>query len=182
MGYMKERISLPEYQDLSPEMQAAFDAQVHAHGRMTNMKKTLTHSRVAFRSLMSWYELREEILPFLGERLVNLFAHAISHETDCLICSTFFRRILVESGENPDQLVLSARESLVVAYGRQLVKNPLQVSDDLFKQLQLEFRESELVSITAFAGLMIATNVFNNALRIPLDEYLMPYKKEAHGK
>ena len=41
---------------------------------------------------MTWYPLRDTVQPFLGERLTTLFAHAISSETDCLICSTFFRR------------------------------------------------------------------------------------------
>jgi hypothetical protein len=34
------------------------------------------------------------------------------------------------------------------------------------------------VTITAFGALMVATNVVNNALDIPLDEYLEPYRKE----
>jgi hypothetical protein len=31
----------------------------------------------------------DTVRPFLGERLTYLFAHAVSTETDCLICSTF---------------------------------------------------------------------------------------------
>ena len=31
------------------------------------------------------------------------------------------------------------------------------------------------MALTAFGALMVATNVFNNALRVPLDEYLEPY-------
>ena len=31
--------------------------------------------------------------------------------------------------------------------------------------------------LTAFGGLMIATNVFNNALRVDLDDYLLPFRK-----
>lgn len=37
-----------------------------------------------------------------------LFAHAVPAETDCLICSTFVGRVLVESGEDPDALALSS--------------------------------------------------------------------------
>ena len=51
---------------------------------------------------MTWYDLRDEVEPFLGERATMLFAHAISAETDCLICSTFFRRLLIDAGEDPD--------------------------------------------------------------------------------
>ena len=75
---------------------------VAAHGRATNMKRTLARSPVALRSLMTWYDLRDEVVAFLGERATLLFAHAISTGTDCLICSTFFRRLLIDAGDNPD--------------------------------------------------------------------------------
>ena len=84
------------------------------------MKRTLLHSLPAFDALMEWYPLRDTVQPFLGERLTHLFAHAVSTETDCLICSTFFRRLLIQSGENPDALTLSERDRVVVEYGRQL--------------------------------------------------------------
>ena len=82
------------------------------------MKRTLLHSLPAFHALMEWYPLRDTVQPFLGERLTTLFAHAISAETDCLICSTFFRRILIEAGEDPDELELDEREEAVVEFGR----------------------------------------------------------------
>jgi hypothetical protein len=33
-------------------------------------------------------------------------------------------------------------------------------------------------ALTAFGGLMVATNLFNNALRVDLDDYLQPYRGE----
>ena len=33
-------------------------------------------------------------------------------------------------------------------------------------------------ALTAFGGLMVATNLFNNALKVDLDEYLHPYRRE----
>jgi hypothetical protein len=33
------------------------------------------------------------------------------------------------------------------------------------------------VALTAFGALMVATNVFNNALDVPLDEYLEPFRR-----
>ena len=59
---------------------------------MTNMKWTLAHAPAALDALLEWYPLHDQVVPFLGERRTNLFCHAISTETDCLICSTFFRR------------------------------------------------------------------------------------------
>jgi alkylhydroperoxidase family enzyme len=127
---------------------------------------------------MTWYTLRDTTIPILGERLTTIFAHAISAETDCLICSTFFRRILIEWGEDPEQLVLNPKEQAVVAYARRLGHSPFFVTDEIFAPLRELFNEEEIVTITAFGALMVATNVVNNALEIPLDEYLEPYRRE----
>jgi alkylhydroperoxidase family enzyme len=153
------------------------DRQRAEHGRVTNMKRTLAHSPVALRALMAWYALRDEVVPFLGERVTTLFAHAISTQTDCLICSTFFRRLLIETGEHPEDLHLDDRERSVVEYGQALARDPNSVSDDLFARLAGFLTPAQIVVLTAFGGLMIATNVFNNALRVDLDDYLKPFRK-----
>jgi alkylhydroperoxidase family enzyme len=167
--------------EVNPAARAELDKQRAAHGRVTNMKRTLAHAPVALRALMTWYDVREQVVAFLGERATNLFAHAVSSQTDCLICSTFFRRTLIEAGDNPDRLELDAREQAVVAYGRQLARNANGVDDELFAGLTAHFTPPQLVALTAFGGLMIATNVFNNALRVDLDDYLQPYRKPGQG-
>ena len=37
------------------------------------------------------------------------------------------------------------------------------------------------MALTAFGAMMVATNVFNNALEVELDGYLEPYRKGALG-
>src|SRR6478752_7595035 len=123
------RIPPLDYADASPQARAAHDHHQKHVGRITNMKRTLLRSLPAFDALMTWYPLRDTVQPFLGERLTHLFAHAVSTETDCLICSTFFRRLLIQSGENPDRLVLDEWESAVVAFGRSLAVTPRVVQD-----------------------------------------------------
>jgi alkylhydroperoxidase family enzyme len=161
-----------------PAGRAALEGIVAAHGRVTNMKRTLARSPVALRALMTWYDLRDEVVPFLGERLTHLFAHAISSGTDCLVCSTFFRRLLIDAGEDPEALRLDAWEQTVVEYGRQLAVDPHGVTDALFGRLAARLRPEQIVALTAFGGLMVATNLFNNALHVDLDEYLLRYRKE----
>jgi alkylhydroperoxidase family enzyme len=141
------------------------------------MKRTLAREPVALRALLSWYDVRHVVQPFLGDRLTTLFAHAISSGTDCLVCSTFFRRILVEAGEDPDTLHLDEWERTVVEYGRQLALDPHGVSDALFSRLAARLEADQIVALTAFGGLMVATNLFNNALQVDLDEYLLSYRK-----
>jgi alkylhydroperoxidase family enzyme len=160
-----------------PEARAAAEAHVRNHARMTNMKRTLLHSLPAFNALMEWYPLRDTVQPFLGERLTTLFAHAISAETDCLICSTFFRRMLIQTGENPDRLKLDEREAAVIEFGRALAVSPFKVPEPVYQRLESHFEPAQIVALTAFGALMVATNVVNNALDIELDEYLQPYRK-----
>ena len=52
-----------------------------------------------------------------------------------------------------------------------------RVSDELYARLASQFTSAQIVALTAFGGLMVATNLFNNALRVDLDEYLWAYRK-----
>ena len=171
------RIQQIDYSAAPPAIQRAHDDHAENVGRITNMKRTLLRSLPAFEALMTWYDLRDAAIPVLGERLTTIFAHAVSAETDCLICSTFFRRILIDAGEDPDHLALDARERAVVAYARCLGQSPFTVPAATFEPLRAWFSEDELVLLTSFGALMVATNVVNNALEIPLDAYLEPYRR-----
>ena len=163
----------------APAAREQLDEQLARFGRVTNMKRTLAHSPAALYALMRWYDLRDEVAAFLGDRLTTLFAHAVSAQTDCLICSTFFRRRLTEAGEDPDALRLDDRERAVVEYGRQLARDANAVTDAQYEAVARHLTPPQVVALTAFGGLMIATNVFNNALKVDLDEYLFPFRKGA---
>jgi len=172
------RIHPVEYAEATASVRAAYDGVVHQHGRITNMKRTLLRSEPAFRALMEWYPLRDTVAPFLGERLTDLFAHVISAENDCLICSTFFRRIIIDSGGDPDHFTPDDREATVIEFGRQLSKPSARVDDDLFARLAAMFDEEQIVALTAFGAMMVATNIINNALDVDLDGYLDAYRKD----
>jgi alkylhydroperoxidase family enzyme len=171
------RIAPLDTEAAAPDAREAAEAHVRTHARMTNMKRTLLHSLPAFKALMEWYPLRDTVQPFLGERLTTLYAHAISAETDCLICSTFFRRMLIQTGENPERLKLDERETVVLEFGRALAVSPYKVEDEVYRRLGNYFTPPQIVALTAFGALMVATNVVNNALDVELDEYLQPYRK-----
>lgn len=160
----------------TPERRAAFAAGVKRFGRMTNMKRTLLQSPPAYHALMQWYDLRDACAPFLGERLTNLFSHAISSETDCLICSTFFRRLLIDAGEDVEDLALDEREQAVVEFGRCLARPHSRVPDEAYARAAAFFDDEQMTALTAFGAMMVATNVINNALEVPLDDYLVAYR------
>ncbi len=178
------RIPTIEPEDANAEQRAAHDDGVKRYGRMTNMKRTLLHSLPAYEALMEFYPLAEVVAPFLGARPTNVFLHAISAETDCLVCSTYFRRHLIDAGEDPDDPDLSECEKLLVEFGRSLSTQRSRVSDEVYARLSAEFTAEQIVALTAFGAMMVATNVFNNALDVDLDEYLESYRKPgtpAHG-
>ena len=175
------RVPQISYDSAPPEVREAHDDHIRRHARITNMKRTLLNSLPAFHALMEWYPLRDTVQPFLGPRLTVLFALAISAETDCLICSTFFRRILIDEGEDPDRLALDERERAVVEYGRRLAVSPFRVPDEVYGRVAAHFDDAKMTALTAFGAIMVATNVFNNALEVELDEYLHPYRRVPAG-
>ena len=172
------RIHMIEREEAKGEVLDCYDGQVKEHGRITNMKKTLLNHVPSFKVLMEWYPLKDEVVKIVGEFATYVYAHAISTENNCLICSTFFRRILKDEGRDPDNLVLDETEQLLVDYGRACVNKPTIVSDELFASMKDRFSDKEIVLLTAFAGMMIATNLINSALQVPLDDYLDIYVKK----
>jgi alkylhydroperoxidase family enzyme len=174
-GMTMARIQPVSYEAASDAQKAQFDDQISKHGRITNMKKTLLHALPAFHALMEWYTLRDSVLEFLDEKSVNYFCHAISTQNNCLICSSFIRKIIIDRGENPDELVFSDKEQLLVDFGRCCATDANRIDDEMFSRLKGYFSDEQIVLLTAFAGLMIATNLINNALKVDLDPYLEDY-------
>ena len=163
---------------LSPAQEAARDHQLETYGgRITNMKATLLSHVPSFDTYMQWYVLRDELAPFIGERAVSLFSYAISDENDCLVCSVFFRRILIDSGEDPDNPQVTEAEQLLIDWGRLIASSPGGISDEFYSRLEAAFNPQLRVLLLAFAGQMVATNLFNTAGRVPLDEVLYDYRK-----
>jgi alkylhydroperoxidase family enzyme len=171
---------LPMTTDASrtPEQRTAAERHVELHGgRITNMKATLLSHVPSFTAYMEWYTLRDELVPFIGERAVSLFSYAISDENDCLVCSVFFRRILIDNGEDPDNPQVTEAEQLLIDWGRLIARDPAGIPDEFYARLERAFSPQLRVLLVAFAGQMIATNLVNTVGRVPLDEVLYDYRK-----
>ena len=170
------RVPPLEREQTAGEARATFDRELARFGRLTNMKRTLLRSPPAYHALMEWYPLFDTISGFLGERLAIVFAHTISAESDCLICTTFMRRLLVNLGENPSSLDLHEKGKVLVEFGRAIVRPGNRVSEDVYQKLAALFNPEQIVALTAFASVMAATNMINNILQVELDEYLYEYR------
>jgi hypothetical protein len=160
------------YEEADPDAKIEYERQYRISGTVTNTAKTLLHHLPSYRVYEEWQGLRKGLLQFISHRAFVLFAYAISLESDCLLNATSFRKALTDRGENPDELYLDDEEQALEQYGRQLASNPNGVSDALFAHLGQYYTDTQIVALTAFAGQMIAVNVFNSALRIELDQYL----------
>ena len=171
-------LPITSYDDLDDEAKEAADHQVATYGgRITNMKATLLGHVPSFKAYMEWYVLKEELAPYIGERAVSLFSYAISDANDCLVCSVFFRRILIESGDDPDNPQVTETEQLLLEWGRLIATDPNGIPAEFRERLEKAFSPKLRVILVAFAGLMVATNLFNSVGRVPLDEVLYDFRK-----
>ena len=169
-------INMTEYENASLEVRKEYEDQIKKHGRITNMKRTLLNDPPSFKAYMEWYTLRDKLVPVIGERAISLFSFAISSGNHCLICSLFFRKILVDSGEDPDNPKLSEDERLLMDLGKGIAIDPHNIDPIIYEKLEKRFSDQERTLIIAFAGIMSATNLFNTVAKVDLDEVLYAYK------
>jgi len=163
--------------EISPSVKVAFERHVQEYGgRITNMKATLGRSLPAFEAYMQWYPLFTEVEKILGKRMASLYAHSISCAADCPLCSTFFRKIIIDSGETPEKAELTEAQKNILDFGSGIAKQKGNIANDLYNAVATKYNETEMVILTAFAGIMIATNVFNNVIETEIDEYLSAYR------
>jgi alkylhydroperoxidase family enzyme len=154
-----------------------YDAQIAAHGRVTNMKRTLLHNTKAFDVYMEWYPLADLVGEFVGRRALALYSYAISEGNRCLVCGTFFRKILIDSGDDPDRPDLSEAEQLLMELGFSISEDPHNIDPDIYARLKERYTTEQIVLLFAFAGIMAATNLFNTVAKVDLDSVLYAYRK-----
>lgn len=171
-------IPMTEYDSADEAVRREYDDQIAKHGRITNMKRTLLHDVQSFKTYMDWYTLYDELRPTFGDRALQIFSYAISTGNDCLICGLFFRKILVDAGEDPENLQLDETEQLLLDFGVQITKHPHAIDPAIYEKLRAKYSDAVLVQLIAFAGIMYATNLFNTVAKVPLDEVLYSYRKE----
>ncbi|MCR5041039.1 MAG: hypothetical protein K6C36_02925 [Clostridia bacterium] len=168
-------LPMQDYETAAKEVRAEFDDQIQKHGRITNMKKTLLADVPSFKAYMEWYTLYDGLKTFLDDRAIELFSYAVSNGNHCLICSTFFRKILIDSGDDPDDPKLTDKEKLLMDLGKAICIDAHNIPPEIYDGLKKEFSDKQIVQLIAFAGIMYATNLFNTVARVPLDGVLYDY-------
>jgi hypothetical protein len=145
---------------------------------ITNTKATLGHSLLSFEVYMQWYPLYQETERVLGKRLAYLYAYAICSAADCPLCSAFFRKIIIESGERPDNIQLTPSQQNVLDFGSSIAKYKGNIANHVYNAVADYYSKPDMVVLIAFAGQMIAASVLNNAIETDVDEHLVNYLPE----
>ena len=169
------RVNFPSAEELTGKAKETYQT-LESQGKLTNMKKALLLNYGTFDAFMGWYTSWESLVEVVGERAATIYAHSVSTTNGCLLCSLFFISDLEALGEDPDNINFSEDERLLAALGEQIVKDPNGVSDELFTQLKERYTDGQIVTIIGFAAQMQATNNFNAALQIDVDERLLPIR------
>lgn len=81
-----------------------------------------------------------------------------------------------ENEEDVNCLQLNEKEQLLFAFGNAIVRDPHNTPQEIYDGLKSNFTDEQIVTIIAFAGLMCATNLFNNVAKVDLDEVLYEYR------
>lgn len=92
-------------------------------------------------------------------------------------CSVFFRKILIDNGEDPDHPNVTEAEQALIDFGRAIARTPSAIKPEFYARLESTFNPQLRVLLVAFAGQMVATNLFVTVGKVPLDEVLYDYRK-----
>jgi len=131
----------------------------------------------SYRAYLQWFEVRDSVAPYIGDRAVALFSYAISEANDCLVWSAYFRRSLSESGENPDNPSVTETEQLLIEWGRVIATHPASIDGDFYERLEQAFSPTLRIALLAFAGLTVALNVVTTVGKVPIDDSLLAFRK-----
>ena len=154
--------------ELTPDAAAAAREFLASHpGPLSNLDRVLLGSASVFTAYTAWFELRDELIPFLGERAVNLFCFAVSDGYPAPYPTTFFRRELELSGDDPLDPQVTEAERLLIDWGRALGAGAASAPAALRDAVEQTFQPKLRLLLTAFAGLMVAVCVVTVVGQVP---------------
>jgi len=161
-------LALNSDDELTPDAAAAAREFLASHpGPLSNLDRVLLGSASVFTAYTAWFELRDELIPFLGERAVNLFCFAISDGYPAPYPTTFFRRELELNGDDPLDPQVTEAERLLIDWGRALGAGAASAPAALRDAVEQTFQPKLRLLLTAFAGLMVAVCVVTVVGQVP---------------
>jgi hypothetical protein len=136
-------------------------------GPLSPLDRALLGSVEVFDAYSGWFTVRDEIVPFLGERAVALFSLAFSEAAAAPYCVAYFRRELAERGDDPDAPQVTEAEALLLEWGRAVGADAGSVPCDLIARVEATFQPKLRIALAGFAGLMGAVCTFSVVAQLP---------------
>jgi len=104
-----------------------------------------------------WETLREEIVPYVGERALELLAFVVFDEVDGFEGATYFRESLRTAGTDVDAPEVTESEGLLIRWGRLFARDPEGIPADVQAQFERAFNPQLRDKLVRFAALTVAT-------------------------
>jgi len=130
-------------------------------GALSDLDRALLGSIPVFDAYVHWFEVREELARLVGDRAVTLLSLAISEGARAPFCTAFFRRELLDAGDDPDAPQVTEAERLLIDWGRAIGSDAAAIPAELVARAEATFKPSTRVVLAGFAGLMLAVATFS---------------------
>jgi len=161
-------LPFPADDELSPESVAALAAfQAEHPGPISNLDRTLLGSAAVFESYLGWFRARDEVVPFLGERAVDLFSLALCRAYGAPYPVAFFEHTL---GDDADAPSVTEAEGLLLEWGAAIGSAPTAIPGDLTARVEQTFQPKLRLALVAYAGLMASVCLFTLVGHVPPEQ------------
>ena len=175
------RIPLITKEEAQGDVAAVFGALEENFKKVPNLFATVAHLPQAMGPLLSLFDTlynQSDLAP----RLLEMVVIKVSYGYQSHYCLTLHKAFALERGlTNADILAMEApggptgfpeNERVLLEYVDQYVREPLEVSDDLFARLSEHFTPGQIVNLSLLASLSGLFGQMANALKIPVDAFI----------
>jgi hypothetical protein len=161
-------LPMPADDELTLDARTAAHAHLAEHpGELTPLDRALLGDASVFEAYRAWFGIREQLEPYLGERAVDLYCHALTAALGAPYCVAHFRRVLEANGDDPDAPQVTDAERLLIEWATAIGADPSAIPGELTARVEATFQPRLRLLLTAFAGLTTAVAVFTLAGQIP---------------
>ena len=175
------RIPLISKDEASPEVAAMYGMLEESFNKVPNLFATVAHTPQAMGPLLQFFDALYNQSD-LSPRLLEMVVIKVSYGYQSHYCLTLHKAFALERGlTNADlraikdpsgEEVFAENERALLDYVEQYVKEPLEVSDELYARMSEHFTQGQIVNLSLLASLSGLFGQVANALRIPVDSFI----------
>lgn len=154
-----------------------FRAQKRKYGKALEPTRLWGRSPKLLLGLQTLYRTIDRKSSPIEPSLRSLVTVRVSQINHCSFCIDINSAILEKQGISPEKILslpecrtspeFSEREKIALAYAEAMTKTDEGVTDELFGQLKTQFKEQEIIELTAVIAYQNLSSKFNAALDVP---------------